>query len=90
MLSAITHAPLSFFAENSSGNVINRFSNDIGVLDKTLPACLLDLLKGIVSNIILIVTVCLFNLPLLPLAALILVGLVYTRKSFEKVISFSK
>lgn len=90
MLLSVSQAPLSFFASTTTGEIINRFSSDIGVVDKTLPACLIDLLKGLVSNFILIITVCLYNLPLTPLAAAILVGLIYTRKQFAKVISYSK
>lgn len=90
MLDSVTKAPMSFFASTSLGNILNRFSNDVGVLDKTLPACLLDLIKGLISNLILIITVCIFNLPLVPLAIIIIIGLGFARKSFSQVISLSK
>ncbi|KAK6065312.1 hypothetical protein SCUP515_11294 [Seiridium cupressi] len=41
LLRTIMRAPLSYFATTETGNVVNRFSQDIGYLDERLPMALL-------------------------------------------------
>jgi ABC-type multidrug transport system fused ATPase/permease subunit len=40
-------APISFFHANPAGRIINRFSNDIMALDRTIPGNLLGLLNSL-------------------------------------------
>mmetsp|Transcript_3479 Transcript_3479/g.3041 ORF Transcript_3479/g.3041 Transcript_3479/m.3041 type:complete len:88 (+) Transcript_3479:592-855(+) len=42
MLSSIVRAPVSFFDKNPVGRILNRFSNDIGVLDRQLNQVVLE------------------------------------------------
>ncbi|XP_060850142.1 probable multidrug resistance-associated protein lethal(2)03659 isoform X2 [Rhopalosiphum padi] len=42
MFNAITGATMHFFNTNSSGRILNRFTNDIGAIDEVLPTPLLD------------------------------------------------
>ena len=49
MLNRLFQSPMRFFDRNPSGRIINRFSNDMGILDKFLIAGWLDLLEGFVS-----------------------------------------
>ncbi|XP_026805630.1 probable multidrug resistance-associated protein lethal(2)03659 isoform X2 [Rhopalosiphum maidis] len=42
MFNAITRATMNFFNTNSSGRILNRFTNDIGAIDEVLPTPLLD------------------------------------------------
>ncbi|XP_015377601.1 PREDICTED: probable multidrug resistance-associated protein lethal(2)03659, partial [Diuraphis noxia] len=45
MFSAITRATMYFFNTNSSGRILNRFSNDVGAIDEMLPATSLDCIQ---------------------------------------------
>lgn len=37
VFSSIINADMTFFGRNLSGNIINRLSRDLGILDETLP-----------------------------------------------------
>lgn len=37
VFSSIINADMTFFGKNLSGNIINRLSRDLGILDETLP-----------------------------------------------------
>ena len=47
MLQKVVRSPTVFFDSNPSGRILNRFSNDVGVLDRFLPLALDDVLTGI-------------------------------------------
>jgi hypothetical protein len=34
MVGSVLHTKLKFFEENTNGRILNRFSKDVGVLDK--------------------------------------------------------
>jgi len=40
LFSAMIRAPMRFFEVNSVGRILNRFSNDIGIMDEHLPTIL--------------------------------------------------
>ncbi|XP_063985040.1 ATP-binding cassette sub-family C member 4-like [Diachasmimorpha longicaudata] len=42
MLTCLLHAPMSFFDQNPSGRVVNRFAKDVGCIDELLPNAMLD------------------------------------------------
>ncbi|XP_044268142.1 probable multidrug resistance-associated protein lethal(2)03659 isoform X2 [Tribolium madens] len=42
MFANVVKAPMTFFETNSSGEILNRFSKDIGMVDETIPAILMD------------------------------------------------
>ena len=48
-LSATMGAPISFFHANPAGRIINRFSNDVLSLDRTIPQNLLALINALLS-----------------------------------------
>ncbi|XP_074031100.1 LOW QUALITY PROTEIN: probable multidrug resistance-associated protein lethal(2)03659 [Leptinotarsa decemlineata] len=45
MFNNIVHSPMRFFNINPCGRVLNRFSKDIGTLDESLPATMLDTIQ---------------------------------------------
>ncbi|CAH1183163.1 unnamed protein product [Phaedon cochleariae] len=45
MFNNIVYSPMSFFNNNPSGRILNRFSKDIGSLDEVLPMTLLDTMQ---------------------------------------------
>jgi len=47
MLDRIVRSPVLFFDTNSIGTILNRFSNDIGVLDRFLPHTALDFVDAL-------------------------------------------
>ncbi|KAI5197133.1 putative multidrug resistance protein [Aureobasidium subglaciale] len=51
LLSTITAAPLSYFAKTDAGIILNRFSQDMTIIDTSLPIALLQL-SATVSEII--------------------------------------
>ncbi|KAI4728374.1 putative multidrug resistance protein [Aureobasidium sp. EXF-10728] len=51
LLSTITAAPLSYFTKTDAGVILNRFSQDMTIIDTALPIALLQL-SGVMSEIV--------------------------------------
>lgn len=62
MIKAIVRSPGSFFDSTPSGTLVNKFSNDLGVVDNSLVFCLIDALEGPTVFLIAIVNLCQINL----------------------------
>ncbi|XP_025162191.1 multidrug resistance-associated protein 4 isoform X2 [Harpegnathos saltator] len=45
MFSCLLQAPMSFFQNNPSGRILNRFSKDIGALDETMPRFMIEAIQ---------------------------------------------
>lgn len=58
MFNGIVRSPGSFFDVTSSGVLINKFSNDISILDNSLVHSLIDSLEGPASVIIVMINIC--------------------------------
>jgi len=43
MIHGLVRCPSSYFDVHPSGRLINKFSNDLGILDNTLPFVMIDI-----------------------------------------------
>lgn len=58
LLQTVENAPLSFFTSTDTGNIVNRFSQDLGVIDSELPVAGLILAANICQGIIQAALIC--------------------------------
>lgn len=58
MIQAIIRSPGSFFDSYSSGILINKFSNDLGVIDNTLFWSSFDSIEGLTTVFVAAITIC--------------------------------
>lgn len=76
MLDKIAKSYIQYFDTNPVGRILNRFSNDIGVMDRQLPQFMLDVIEGLFYLISLLLAVFVLN-PALLIAGVISVFLIY-------------
>ena len=70
MLERVINAPVGFFDNNPIGQILNRFSNDIGTLDRFLPLITMDVLDNVLFILSVIITVAILDpVHLAPLGA---------------------
>jgi ATP-binding cassette, subfamily C (CFTR/MRP), member 4 len=85
MLEAIVRSPGSYFDRTPSGNIINRFSNDLGVADSSLVLCFIDMLEGPSLIFVAVLNLCQINpYMILPIAVIFtIVGafFIFSRRS---------
>ena len=81
MLQNISRALMSFFNSTAIGVVLNRFSNDIDVLDTANIAVIYDLISQAISTSLFLASVCYIN-PLIILPSLLVITGLYTIKIF--------
>jgi ATP-binding cassette, subfamily C (CFTR/MRP), member 1 len=74
-LDATMGAPISFFHANPAGRIINRFSNDIMSLDRTIPQNLLALINALLSALMSTLLACIASYYVIFIA--ILMGVFY-------------
>ena len=87
MLTALFRAKTIFFDRNPLGRILNRFSNDIGLLDKTNPRTTYDMLENITSYLTLLITICIISPFIIIPSIVMLFGLYRAKKFFEKPIT---
>lgn len=58
MINGIVRCPSSFFDSTPSGVLINKFSNDLGILDTSLSHTLIDTFEGPASILVALINVC--------------------------------
>lgn len=81
MFRCITRATMSFFNNNSSGRILNRFSKDMGSIDEALPGVMLDVMQIGLTLIGIIVIVSSVN-PWLLIPTVLIGVLFYLFRSF--------
>lgn len=73
MINGIVRSPATYFDVTPSGVLVNKFSNDLGILDNSLGNALIEMLKGIVYVIIAMVNICQFYVFFIPPVVVIFV-----------------
>lgn len=84
MLDSLIRSKVLFFDTFSVGRILNRFSNDLGLLDKTNTLTIFETIDYSFSYISLLLTVCVVNPPILIPSLFVLYGLYRARKFFRK------
>ncbi|KAI0430891.1 putative ABC transporter [Xylaria sp. FL1042] len=58
LLRIVTSAPLSYFSQTENGSILNRFSQDIQIIDKQLPSALSTVIVQILKLLMQIIILC--------------------------------
>ncbi|KAK4235735.1 ABC transporter type 1, transmembrane domain-containing protein [Achaetomium macrosporum] len=58
LLAIVTNAPLSFFSDNDNGSILNRFTQDMQLIDKQLPSALANLANQIFKFLMQVILLC--------------------------------
>ncbi|KAI0521679.1 putative ABC transporter [Xylaria bambusicola] len=58
LLSIVTNAPLSFFSATENGSILNRFTQDIQLIDKQLPTAFVTLITQIFKLLMQVILLC--------------------------------
>ena len=61
MIENIVRSPVTFFDTNPTGRILNRFSTDLGTLDRNLPTAFFDTAESLFYFVGLFITVCVIN-----------------------------
>jgi len=87
MINNIIKAPTEFFDTNPVGRILNRFSNDVGVADRTITSFAMDVVEVLFSVISMIITIAVISpLTLIPsviASILIVFALLYCYESIK-------
>ena len=84
VLTKVTRATVSFFDNTPIGTVLNRFSSDLGILDKSAWMGAGFVIEGFSSIIFSLATICYINPPILIPSAIIIYVLVRVREAFKR------
>ena len=57
MIQGLVRSPSYYFDLTPTGQITNKFSNDLGILDNTLGFTMIDCMEGIIISIIMLVNV---------------------------------
>ena len=57
MIHGLVRSPSSFFDVTPTGALVNNFSNDMGILDATLPLIIVDVIEGPMNIMVLFVNI---------------------------------
>lgn len=66
MIHGLVRCPSSYFDTTPTGRLINKFSNDLGILDNTLAFVMMDTVEGPIIGIIMVVNIFEINLLFIP------------------------
>lgn len=78
MIKAIVRSPGSFFDYTPSGVLVNKFSNDLGIIDKYLNSCFVDALEGPAVILAAVINICQINIFfLIPASVLFVIAILF-------------
>ncbi|KAL4502280.1 hypothetical protein ABPG72_011867 [Tetrahymena utriculariae] len=90
MIERVVRSPVIFFDRTQSGVILNRFSNDMGILDTMIHFTFLDSLEGPLNFLNLLITVSFIQPYFLIIGVVELIGLYYWLKFNKTIIMQSK
>ncbi|KAL4470182.1 hypothetical protein ABPG74_011793 [Tetrahymena malaccensis] len=90
MIERVVRSPVIFFDRTQSGVILNRFSNDMGILDTMIHFTFLDSLEGPLNFLNLLITVSFIQPYFLIIGVVELFGLYYWLKFNKTIIMQSK
>ena len=73
MINGIVRSPSSFFDITPSGILINKFSNDLSILDNSLSYSMADMFEGPALSIVALVNICQIDLFFIPPTIIIII-----------------
>lgn len=77
MINKLVRSPASYFDVTSTGELSNKLSNDLGIIDNTIVNVLVELMEGPIQSFILLVSIATFDAYLLIPGALSLAVFIY-------------
>ncbi|KAG1673337.1 Multidrug resistance-associated protein 4 [Nymphon striatum] len=84
MFNKLLHAPIKFFNCNPIGEILNRFTKDIGEIDEYIPGDYHDFQSDVIKCIIIILAVCLVEPYLFIVTILLIVMSVFAAKIYMR------
>ncbi|KAG1671324.1 Multidrug resistance-associated protein 4 [Nymphon striatum] len=84
MFNKLLHAPIKFFNCNPIGEILNRFTKDIGEIDEYIPGDYHDFQSDVIKCIIMILAVCLVEPYLFIVTILLIVMSVFAAKIYMR------
>ena len=90
MIRACLRSKVAFFDVNPIGRILNRFSSDLGILDKNNLREIFSLLDNIINYLASLGTVCLINSTILLPIIVVLFGLLKIKTFFKKPVVLAK
>ncbi|KAG5324835.1 MRP4 protein, partial [Pseudoatta argentina] len=85
MFFKLLQARMSFFHNNASGEILNRFSKDMGIMDEWLPKLMLESIQGFCVVCGIMIMEAIINQWMLILIAILVVLFFFATKSYMKI-----
>ena len=73
MINGIVRSPASFFDTTPSGMIINKFSNDLSILDNSLSSSMTDMFEGPALSLVALVNICQIDVFFIPPTVVIII-----------------
>jgi ABC-type multidrug transport system fused ATPase/permease subunit len=70
MIHGLVRCPSGYFDVTPTGRLINKFSNDLGILDNTLAFVFIDMIEGPIVTLIMIANIFQINVFFIPPGAI--------------------
>ena len=77
MIHGLVRCPSSYFDTTPTGRLINKFSNDLGILDNTMSFVFTDMIEGPIISLIMLANIFQINLLFIPPGVITIIFLIY-------------